>query len=273
VRSDEELTRTLRWRTAAAIAALIAMIARAGIETYWATSADGADPGDLFFHASYLGLAVASIYGLVRRRTWGRWPSIGLALWALALVAAVTIWNYGAEMARFTLGGPALVLIAALLGRSLFDYFEGLPDARWRWCSRSADVVCFRCALIVHFATIASLALTASFAAHGGWSMLAGVGVSLLFEIAALMLSVRQLMVGLALVESALLLHFVWFAVFAVAGIAGRIESSGATWSFATWLPALLTTMAATLCFVDRGWRLMGAPQRANDSADRLVPM
>lgn len=73
-------------------------------------------------------LAGAAIYGLVRRRPWGRWLALGIA------IAALTTGIAAGGLTFAILGGHGVVLLLCLLGPTMARRYElaGAPSAPWQ---------------------------------------------------------------------------------------------------------------------------------------------
>ncbi len=160
----------MRLRTSIAVAAMAAL----GALIVWSGPAGDPMGNDRFIAAMWVLLAplLATIVGLIRGVYWSRWLAIAAGLAVLPWAAAFALTpGPGIPMVRATIALTAsLLLITALLGRSMFDRFEGRARGT-DWSGRRMTLV--RWTIICNLASILALYLFVSvYQARVAWHFL-----------------------------------------------------------------------------------------------------
>jgi hypothetical protein len=192
-----------------------------------------------------VGLLLVTMTGLLREWYWSRWSALAAAIAVLPwTVAFIGTPGYGIPKVRPALAGIAsVVLLMTLVGRRMFDRFEGRSQtAVWR---RSGTTL-IRWTVICNLASVLGLfAFVAFYDFRSEWHLpvLASLMVGLLLGVALL---ARQKTLGvLAVAVSCVCFlpaggHFVW----------SEATSAGEAVLFAAvFLPGVLTGWATLLTF------------------------
>lgn len=119
--------------------------------SWWGVFACTAPPAG--FYVPYLLLCLVGLAGIIaaRRRLPGRWPEVSaLAAWLVVVFAAYLYWNLTIHAPKGRLLYPAVVSVAAILGRGLAHWSE-----RWRWLAPAILALLALGAVTVPFAVIA----------------------------------------------------------------------------------------------------------------------
>ncbi len=105
----------------------------------------------------FLPLLLVSMVGLVRGRAWARWLGLAGGIAVLPWAMALLLKPYGLSAVRpATALAAALVLIASLIGRSMFDEFEGRAT-RVDWRGRGMSLI--RWTIVLNLASVLALYL------------------------------------------------------------------------------------------------------------------
>jgi hypothetical protein len=183
--------------------------------------------------------------GLLRERYWSRWLALaaGIAVlpWAFVLVVAP---GFGMDMCpqQMALGASALLLLS-LVGRTMFERYEGRADQA-DWAGRRMTLV--RWTIICNVASVLALYLfVAAYDYRAEWHLLVPALLLVVLLLGLLMLA-HQRTAGILLVALCCVLLLPAGAYF----VATEARTSGEGILFAAiFLPGILTGWATLLVF------------------------
>ena len=156
-----------------------------------------------------------SAWGLVRRRPWGRWSGLAIAVAVLPWAAALTLGpSYGQPVDRPAVAlAAAAVLLVALLGPGMFQAFEGRSETV-DWSGRRMGLI--RWTIVFNLASVFSLYFFVTRYEYGSGALIAIPAVMLGGLVVGVLLLAYQKTVGLLLLGLSCILfvpagvYFVW---------------------------------------------------------------
>ena len=234
------------------LVAILALVALGGLIVTLERGAYGVNPRLVIVTRVLLAPLVITALGLALEKFWSRWLALAGAVavlpWAVVLTFGLP---KGAPLAQQSIAlGAALVLLASLTGRAMFERYEG--RSKMEWSGPRMGLV--RWTIILNIASVLGLALFVSLYRYAIEWHVAIPAVLLLGLLLGVLLLATQKTIGLLLVAVSCVLfvpagiYFVW----------REASHTGEMYLFAAaFLPGVIAGWACLVMFGRPIWRVL----------------
>ena len=149
-----------------------------------------------------------AMYGLARDRPWGRWAGLGVGLFSTWYAGTMSVKGWSDHSGWGVLAGVGALLLLSLLGRSMYQHYDGQTMPLPKTLSDKVRLTLVRWACIVGISFL-PFGVSSAFASHAqGWSVLSVwhtpimIGLMAVF-LAGVVLVVRMRTAGVLLIALA----------------------------------------------------------------------